>query len=48
MKARREFIDSMAANVAWARGMAITAAVAAGLFVLYPIALALRAVWRWA
>ena len=35
-------------NLAWARGMAITGAVAIGLFVIYPVALALRAVWRWA
>lgn len=48
MKPRREFIDAMEANVAWARGIAITCAVAVGLFVLYPIALVLRAVWRWA
>lgn len=52
MKARRELIDSLAANVAWAwawaRGMAITAAVAVGLFILWPIALVLRAFWRWA
>ena len=38
---------SPAANLAWARGIAITAAVAVGLFVLYPVALALRAFWRW-
>lgn len=48
MKARRELIDSLATNVAWARGMAITAAVAVGLFILWPIALVLRAFWRWA
>lgn len=48
MKARREFIDATEANLAWARGIAITCAVAVGLFVLYPIALVLRAVWRWA
>lgn len=48
MKPRREFIETMEQNVVWARGMAITAAVAVGLFVLYPVALALRAIWRWA
>ena len=35
-------------SLAWARGMAVTGAVAIGLFVIYPLALALRAVWRWA
>lgn len=48
MKVRRKSIDSAKANLAWARGMAITAAVAVGLFILWPIALALRAAWRWA
>ena len=48
MKARREFIEATEANLAWTRGIAITAAVAVGLFVLYPVALVLRAFWRWA
>lgn len=48
MKPRREFIETMEQNVVWARGMAITTAVAVGLFVLYPVALALRAIWKWA
>ena len=34
-------------SLAWARGMAITGAVAVGLFVVYPLALGLRALWRW-
>ncbi|CAN7705072.1 hypothetical protein LJR066_005730 [Acidovorax sp. LjRoot66] len=34
-------------SLAWARGMAITGAVAAGMYLLYPLALGLRALWRW-
>ena len=35
-------------GVAWARGMAVTAAVATGLFIVWPVAAALRVLWRWA
>lgn len=48
MKARREYIEATEASLAWAHGIAITCAVAVGLFVIYPVALVLRAVWRWA
>jgi hypothetical protein len=48
MNARRELVEAAEANLAWARGIAITCAVAVGLLVLYPLALVLRAVWRWA
>lgn len=48
MKSHRELIEATEANLAWARGIAITCAVAAGLFVLWPLALVLRAFWRWA
>lgn len=34
-------------SLAWARGMAITGAVAVGLFIVWPLAAALRALWRW-
>lgn len=34
--------------LAWARGMAITGAVAAGIFIVWPLAAALLALWRWA
>lgn len=41
-------MNTKSPNFAWARGMAITGAVAVGMFVLWPLALVLRAVWRWA
>lgn len=35
-------------SVAWALGVAVTGAIAVGLFAIYPVALVLRTVWRWA
>lgn len=37
----------MAASKAWARGWAIVAALAFGMFVLHPAIAAARAFWRW-
>lgn len=34
-------------SLTWARGMAVTGAIAVGIFALWPIALFLRAFWRW-
>lgn len=44
MKTRAQHIDAAAdMDVVWARGFAIAGAVAAGLFILYPLA----SVWGW-